>query len=142
MINLHPQLQKDCVYIGHFPLCQLLLSKDANYPWLILVPNRNDMTEIYQLDPEDQMQLMIESSYLAEFLSSHFDADKINIGALGNLVPQLHIHHIARYKTDAAWPSPIWGQMKATQYTEQAMTATIEKLKHGLKQGFHFAADI
>ena len=121
MITIHPQLRNDCIHIGHFPLCQLLLSKDANYPWFILVPNRIDKTEIYQLEHDDQIQLMSESSYLAEVLVNNFNADKINIGALGNIVPQLHIHHIARFTTDKAWPKPVWGAFPAVPYeNEQA----------------------
>ena len=138
MINIHPQLQNDCIHIGHFPLCQLLLSKDANYPWFILVPNRSDITEIYQLSHDDQIQLINESSYLAEVLTNTFSADKINIGALGNVVPQLHIHHIARYKNDIAWPAPIWGHASAKNYTEEAFDAVINKLRQGLTHDFLF----
>lgn len=138
MINIHPQLQNDCIHIGHFPLCQLLLSKDANYPWFILVPDRIDITEIYQLSHEDQIQLISESSYLSEVLASHFNADKINIGAIGNLVPQLHIHHIARYKNDVAWPEPVWGHNDAKSYTEEEVVAVTEKLRLGLTRDFLF----
>ena len=138
MITIHPQLRNDCIHIGHFPLCQLLLSKDANYPWFILVPNRIDKTEIYQLDYDDQIQLMSESSYIAEVLVNNFNADKINIGALGNIVPQLHIHHIARYKNDIAWPSPIWGHASAKNYTSDQLDEVINKLRQGLTRDFLF----
>ena len=138
MIDIHPQLKNDCIHIGHFPLCQLLLAKDANYPWFILVPNRNDLTEIYQLGHEDQIQLISESSYFAEVLSANFNADKINIGALGNMVPQLHIHHIARYEDDTAWPAPIWGHSSAKEYTDDALNQVIDKLRQGLTRDFLF----
>ena len=138
MINIHPQLQNDCVHIGHFSLSQLLLSKDANYPWFILVPNRKDITEIYQLSHEDQVQLISESSYLAEVLKNNFNADKINIGALGNVVPQLHIHHIARYKNDIAWPAPIWGHSSAKDYSVEVFDDVINKLRQGLTRDFLF----
>ena len=138
MINIHPQLKNDCIHIGHFSLCQLLLSKDANYPWLILVPNRPDLTEIYQLSHEDQIQLISESSSLAEVLKTIFNADKINIAALGNVVPQLHIHHIARYTSDAAWPAPIWGHTSAKQYSSDAFEDVVDKLRQGLTRDFLF----
>lgn len=115
---LHPQLEKDCFVIGHLPLCTLLLMNDANYPWFILVPQREGITEIHQLPEEDQQQLMRESCQLAVIIEKEFRADKINVAALGNMVPQLHIHHIVRYKTDPAWPAPVWGRLPAKVYSE------------------------
>lgn len=109
MAELHPQLEKDCLLLGQFELCKLLLMKDANYPWFILVPDRQAVTEIYQLDEADQQQLMRESSIMAKLLVEDFSADKVNIAALGNVVPQLHVHHVARYQDDPAWPAPVWG---------------------------------
>ncbi|HEX19601.1 MAG TPA: HIT domain-containing protein [Acidiferrobacteraceae bacterium] len=132
MARLHPQLEKDCLLIGHFPLCHLLLMRDANYPWLILVPDREDINEIFQLSKSDQQQLMQESSILASVLVEQFQADKINIAALGNVVPQLHIHHIVRYKDDAAWPAPVWGAVATREYTEKGLVQIIKKLKQGL----------
>ncbi|GMQ90837.1 MAG: HIT domain-containing protein [Gammaproteobacteria bacterium] len=132
MARLHPQLEKDCLLIGHFPLCYLLLMRDANYPWLILVPDREDISEIFQLSESDQQQLMQESSILASVLAKQFQADKINIAALGNVVPQLHIHHIVRYKDDVAWPAPVWGAVAAREYTEGGLVQIIKKLKQGL----------
>jgi len=129
MAEIHPQLLQDCVVIGRFPLCHLLLMKDANYPWLILVPDRDDISEIFQLPPEDQQQLMKESSQLAETLAAKFQADKINIAALGNMVPQLHIHHVVRYQDDAAWPAPIWGTVPVKPYTESELSEQTRKVK-------------
>ena len=129
MLNIHAQLQNDCLLLGRFPLSHLLLSKDANYPWFILVPDRKDITEIYQLSREDQILLIDESSLLSEILISVFDADKVNIAALGNVVPQLHIHHIARYKDDVAWPAPVWGKQPATVYSKENLDNIILKLK-------------
>jgi diadenosine tetraphosphate (Ap4A) HIT family hydrolase len=139
MTTLHPQLQKDCLIVGRFKLCHLLLMNDANYPWLILVPDRDNITEIYQLAEEDQAQLIHESSLVAKMLSEHFNADKINIAALGNVVPQLHIHHIARYRHDAAWPKPVWGQVPSQPYSEEAQMNVLDKLRAALKEGFGFA---
>ena len=113
--------------------------KDANYPWFILVPDRDDITEIYQLENTDQQQLIAESSALSRILCEQFNADKINIAALGNVVPQLHIHHIARYTSDAAWPAPVWGVQPALPYTEEAAERTINKLALGLEKGFDFS---
>ncbi len=82
---------------------------DANYPWFILVPNRDNISEIHQLSADDQSQLLKESSLLAESLLESFQGDKMNIAALGNIVPQLHIHYVVRYQNDPAWPAPIVG---------------------------------
>ncbi|MFT5665752.1 MAG: diadenosine tetraphosphate (Ap4A) HIT family hydrolase [Gammaproteobacteria bacterium] len=116
--SIHPQLRHDCLMLGRFPLCHLLLAKDANYPWFILVPDRENISEIYQLDKADQQQLMFESSLLGEKLMAQFSGDKLNMAALGNIVPQLHVHIIVRYTTDAAWPGPIWGKVPARSYSE------------------------
>lgn len=135
MINLpelHPQLAKDCEVIGEFPLCKLLLMRDANYPWFILVPMREAVTEIYQLTDEDQQQLLRESGIIAKMLVEVFAADKINIGALGNIVPQLHVHHIARYRNDPAWPAPVWGHAKPREYSPDALAAVIAKVNTAL----------
>lgn len=115
--TLHPTLAADTCIIAELPLCTLLLSNDSNYPWTILVPRRNDISEIYQLSDVDQRQLLTESSTLSRCLQSTLNPDKLNIAALGNVVPQLHIHHIARYKHDKAWPAPIWGHSEPTPYT-------------------------
>jgi len=111
---------------------------DANYPWFILVPDRDDITEIHQLSAADQNQLIAESSRIASIIDRLFDADKINIAALGNSVPQLHIHHIVRYKTDAAWPVPVWGKLAAIPYTDDNIGIIISKLRRELSAGFEF----
>ncbi len=138
MIELHPQLAKDTVLLGQFLLSKLLLMRDANYPWLILVPDREGVTEIFQLDEADQQQLQRESSCIAQLLSDAFNADKINIGALGNIVPQLHIHHIARFQNDIAWPGPVWGAYPAKSYSEAELMSVIRKVKEALTTRFDF----
>jgi diadenosine tetraphosphate (Ap4A) HIT family hydrolase len=138
MAELHPQLQKDCLLIGRFVLCRLLLMRDANYPWFILVPDREGIAEIFELSEEDQGQLLRESSQLAAILAERFRADKLNIAALGNLVPQLHIHHIVRYREDAAWPAPVWGRVPARPYTPEALSAVLESLRSGLHDNFEY----
>ena len=129
MAHIHPQLANDCLVLGRFPLCHFLLVKDANYPWFILVPDRDDIQEIYQLSERDQNQLLIESSELSSKLMQIFNGDKFNIAALGNQVPQLHLHHIVRYKTDPAWPGPVWGKVPARAYSDLQLDDIILKLK-------------
>ncbi len=129
MADIHPQLLNDCQVLGRFPLCHLLLMLDANYPWFILVPDRENISELYQLTNADQAQMIKESSSLAKSLMHIFKGDKMNIAALGNIVPQCHIHHVVRYKTDPAWPAPIWGKCPAKPYRENEIERVIEKLK-------------
>jgi len=135
VVELHSQLQTDTVEIGRFPLCRLLLMKDANYPWFILLPDRAGVTEIHQLAADDQLQLMRESTLLSGALVAAFRPDKLNIAALGNVVPQLHLHHIVRYRTDPAWPAPVWGRVPARTYDEAAQNEVIGKTLSALNSG-------
>jgi diadenosine tetraphosphate (Ap4A) HIT family hydrolase len=131
---LHPQLQKDGIVMGDFPLSRLLLLNDARYPWFVLVPRREGITEIYQLSEADQQQLLRESSQLGRFLMEGFNGDKLNIGALGNMVPQLHIHHIVRYHGDEAWPGPVWGVGTALPFRQDEVAILRERCEAlGLK---------
>jgi diadenosine tetraphosphate (Ap4A) HIT family hydrolase len=107
--SLHPQLKQDTIDIGDLPLSKVLVIKDANYPWLMLVPRRPEKVEIIDLDEVEQAQLMAEVSRAAKALKEITKCDKLNIAALGNMVPQLHVHVIARRTSDAAWPRPVWG---------------------------------
>lgn len=115
---LHPQLVADTFLLGELPLSLVLLANDSQYPWLILVPKRANIREIHRLSAADQQQLMRESCAVAGLLETALAADKINVAALGNMVPQLHVHHVARFSTDAAWPSPIWGKHPALAYAD------------------------
>jgi diadenosine tetraphosphate (Ap4A) HIT family hydrolase len=126
--TLHPQLANDCFELADFPLCKLLLCNDSAYPWFILVPKVNDITDIYQLDWQQQQQFLNESSLLSELVMQAFVGDKMNVAALGNVVEQLHIHHVVRYKNDASWPKPIWGQQPLTPYTDMELAALKEKI--------------
>jgi len=116
-------LAQDTVRLGTFPLSLLLLMNDATYPWLILVPQRPDIREIYQLDTVDQRQLLHESSHLAAALAVHFRPDKLNIAALGNIVQQLHLHHVVRYQGDPSWPAPVWGKAPSVPYRPEQIAA-------------------
>ena len=129
MFTLDAQLQADTIDIGHLELCQVLLAKDANYPWLILVPKRKNITEIYQLSDQEQLQLMQEVSYVAKQMETHFLAEKMNVAALGNVVSQLHLHVIARFSSDPAWPAPVWGKHQARPYEKDDLEATVNSLK-------------
>jgi len=113
--------------MGELALSRLLLLNDSRYPWFILVPRREGVSEIYQLSDEEQQQLLRESSRLGRFLMDSFGGDKLNIGALGNLVPQLHLHHIVRFRSDVTWPGPVWGVGKAEPYSEEALAALRER---------------
>ena len=129
--TLHPRLKQDCIEIGRFELNRLLMMNDLRYPWFILVPERPAISEIYQLDKHDRLLMLEESCYLSEKMVSLYHPDKLNIGSLGNIVPQLHLHHIARYRTDSAWPGPVWGKGEAVHYTEQQIHENIDFLaKH------------
>jgi diadenosine tetraphosphate (Ap4A) HIT family hydrolase len=132
MFELHPRLSQDSAIIGEFDLSLLLLSRDANYPWCILVPKCEDIYEIHHLSEEEQLQLIRESCRLSEVMTSVFDADKMNVAALGNVVRQLHVHHIARFTDDPAWPQPIWGKLPAKEYTEEAFAERIKRLQNAL----------
>ncbi|ALP54895.1 hypothetical protein Tel_15325 [Candidatus Tenderia electrophaga] len=142
MAELHPQLAQDCLTLGRFSLCHLLLMRDAHYPWFILVPDRDDIREIHELSVADQQQLLRESVGLSRALERAFTPDKLNIAALGNLVPQLHLHHIVRYDTDPAWPAPVWGRLPAIPYDDYGLIQVIEKLRGALGDEFSFALDL
>lgn len=125
---LHQQLATDCIVLAELPLSTLLLCNDSAYPWFILVPRVADIAEIYQLDWQQQQQLLNESSLLSELLMQVFQGDKMNVAALGNVVEQLHLHHVVRFKQDVSWPKPIWGQQALTPYTEEELVLLKDKL--------------
>ena len=132
MFELDSQLAADTVAVGQFRLSLVLLSKDANYPWVILVPKRDNVREIYHLSEEDQIQLIRESSHLSMVMTSLFTPIKMNIAALGNIVPQLHVHHVARFDTDAAWPNAVWGVVETKAYAKDDLDKTLERLRASL----------
>jgi diadenosine tetraphosphate (Ap4A) HIT family hydrolase len=105
------------------------MMNDSQYPWFILVPEIADLTELYQLDKAQRVLLMEESCYLAENLAELFNADKMNVANIGNMVAQLHIHHIVRYQTDIAWPAPVWGKFAAVPYTDAQIIERTAQVK-------------
>ncbi|WP_337843235.1 HIT domain-containing protein [Rheinheimera sp.] len=127
--HLASEFSRDSLWLADWPLCQLRLQNDANYPWLILIPRLPDLVEIIDLSAADQQQLCVESAHLARFLREKFSAKKLNIAALGNMVPQLHIHHIVRYEDDLAWPAPVWGKHQARPYNEVELARMMQKLE-------------
>lgn len=131
--QLHPRLEQDCIEVGRFKLSRLLLMNDSQYPWCILVPEREDVTEIYQLKELDRQLLQQESCLLSEKLAKIYNADKMNIAAIGNMVPQLHIHHIVRYRTDKAWPAPVWGKFDAVPYSERQLKENLFVIQQALQ---------
>jgi len=136
VFTLDSRLQEDSLVLGDLPLCRLLLSKDANYPWFILVPRRADITEVFELEEADQQQLWVETSALAEALKDAFAADKMNVAALGNVVSQLHMHVIVRHRDDAAWPAPVWGKVAAIGYTQEQLDGIRQQVRALLGESF------
>jgi diadenosine tetraphosphate (Ap4A) HIT family hydrolase len=132
MFVLHPQLDQDTAAVCTLGLCRVLVMNDSRFPWLILVPERPDITEIHDLGAEDRTLLMEEITCAGKVLHDMFRPRKINVGALGNLVPQLHIHVVARNAGDAAWPGPVWGHSKAVAYKADELEAIVEKLTAAL----------
>ena len=131
--SLHPQLAQDTVLIGDLPLARALLTNDANYPWLILVPRLPGLVELIDLEENAQVQLLGEIAATARALKNITRCDKLNIAALGNQVPQLHVHVIARRHTDAAWPKPVWGVKSPLAYEPGQQHAFLESLRQSLK---------
>lgn len=127
---LHPQLANDCAEVTDWPLCRILLMKNARFPWLILVPRRESIRELFELAEYERMLLMSETSRAAEILHKLSGADKINIAALGNQVAQLHMHVIARFHGDGAWPNPVWNSgLSPRPYTPQGLDLMVTKLR-------------
>jgi diadenosine tetraphosphate (Ap4A) HIT family hydrolase len=130
--RLDPQLEKDTTPLGDLALSRVLVIADATFPWLLLVPRRVGVAEIIDLDEVEQAQLMTEIARVSRALKDVTACDKLNIAALGNMVPQLHVHVIARRQGDATWPKPVWGALPAIPHDpgalERFMTALREKI--------------
>ncbi|MBS0225476.1 MAG: HIT family protein [Proteobacteria bacterium] len=131
--TLHPQLAADTWHIASLPLCDVLLMNDANYPWLILVPRVADARELLDLDEDDRTRAWREIDLAAQALRDLFTPDKLNIATLGNMVSQLHVHVIARFKSDTAWPKPVWGARPPMPYADPVVTERIAGLRARLR---------
>jgi len=131
--SLHPQLAVDTVPVGDLPLSRVLLANDANYPWLILVPRQAGLVELIDLEENAQVRLLGEIAAAARALRSVTECEKLNIAALGNQVPQLHVHVIARRHSDAAWPKPVWGAAPPRAYVPTIRDGFIGALRRALQ---------
>ena len=133
--SLHARLEEDTIDIGDLPLCRVLVIKDAHYPWLLLVPRRPEIIEIIDLGEVEQAQLMTEISRVARALKDITKCEKLNIAALGNMVPQLHVHLIARRSSDAAWPRPVWGVVPPLAHDAEEVQRFISALRRKIWLG-------
>ncbi len=129
---LDARLERDTQVVGDFALCRVLVMKDARWPWLILVPRRESLIELSDLDAAARARLVEETARAADWLKAHASADKINVGALGNVVRQLHVHVVARRAGDPAWPGPVWGFGVAVPYGEADAAAFVAAVRKGL----------
>lgn len=129
MFELDPVLSADTLVVGDLPLCRVLLMNDSQFPWLILVPRRAQLVELADLDDQDYLQFCAESRAVAKAMMTHYAGHKMNIAALGNVVAQLHIHHVVRFHDDPLWPAPIWGKLPAVQYTADEAARQIAELQ-------------
>ncbi|MEM7172803.1 MAG: HIT family protein [Pseudomonadota bacterium] len=127
--QLHPKLNEDCHRVADWPLCRVLLAKDATYPWLILVPRRDGLRDFHNLEGPDLAQAASEMVWASQALEQIFQPHKMNVAALGNQVPQLHVHVIARFETDPAWPGPIWGVVPPRDYSADALQERLSTLQ-------------
>lgn len=131
--HLDERLAADTLPVGELPLCRLLLMNDARYPWLILVPRRAELAELIELETGDRVQASAETDRVSRALKTLTGCDKLNVAALGNMVRQLHIHVVARFEGDAAWPAPVWGRGAAEAYATEAAPFFIARLRAALE---------
>lgn len=130
---LNKTLENDCFFVADLELCRILLMNRKELPWFILVPRVLDIKEIFELSDEDNIKLIKEIKNFSKIVYDLFNPDKINIAALGNVVPQLHIHIIARHQTDKAWPSPVFGKIAETLYDNEQAEKIINKIRANIK---------
>lgn len=129
MFQLHTTLKNDSILLSSLPLCQVLLINNETYPWLILVPQRTNTTEVCELSIKDQIQLTLESHLIATMMRRIYNPDKLNIATIGNIVPQLHVHLVARFKKDPLWPAPIWGNNLGPAHNEETTKKEVSRLR-------------
>lgn len=133
LFELHERLEADSFSLGQSGLCEIRLMNDSHWPWILLVPRVAGAREIYQLTQLQQQQLLAESSLLGEGMMKVFGGDKLNVAALGNMVPQLHLHHIVRFEGDPAWPGPVWGKQPPEAYSADELAAVTSRLEPVIK---------
>jgi diadenosine tetraphosphate (Ap4A) HIT family hydrolase len=130
--ELDPQLERDTIVVGDLPLCRVLLMDDARWPWLILVPRRAGVRELFELNDDDQVTLVREVSQAGSALMALSRGEKLNVAALGNVVPQLHVHLVARRSDDPAWPNVVWGLFPRQHYQPEAMRDMLPRVADSL----------
>lgn len=130
--ELHPRLDADTMRVTTLDLCQVLLMKDSRYPWLVLVPEIPGLRDLHDLESDDQVVAIKEIDRVSRALQKIYKPDKMNVAALGNMVPQLHIHIIARFVDDAAWPAPVWGIGDPEPYTADALVTAVTEVSECL----------
>ena len=130
--QLHERLAADTWTVKDLPLCRVLLMDDSRYPWVILVPRREGLRDFHEVAKADKAAFQGEIDLVSDVLKEVSGAFKLNVAAIGNMVPQLHVHVIARFEGDAVWPKPVWGLGEAVPYAPQEAEALIEKLRKGL----------
>jgi diadenosine tetraphosphate (Ap4A) HIT family hydrolase len=130
--RLHPQIAADTAAICDWPLCRVLLMNDARFPWLILVPRRADMSDVIDLAEHDRVTLMAEiaqaSTIAKSWAASRGGCDKLNVATIGNLVTQLHVHVVARRRTDSLWPQTVWGRGEPIRYAADVLASCVTEL--------------
>ncbi len=132
MFNLDSRLQNDTLLVGDLPLSRVLLMNDSQFPWVILVPRVENLADVIDLPAVDQQQLWLESAWISEVLRSLYAPFKLNVAAIGNVVRQLHVHHIARFESDACWPQPVWGRQPAIAYSVEEAERRVTALRQAL----------
>lgn len=132
--ELHPRLAADTAEVGDLDLCRILLMDDSRYPWLILVPRRAGIREVYELSAHEQRQLWQEVTQVGQILMKTLDGHKLNIAALGNMVRQLHVHVIVRQTDDPAWPAPVWGHSAAVPHSPGQLKNRLAILQQALSE--------
>ncbi|WP_029888769.1 HIT domain-containing protein [Polycyclovorans algicola] len=131
--SIDPRLAADTLPLLEAALCSIRLMNDARYPWLILVPRRANLRELFELNDSDLARFWFESATVSRILMAHAQGEKLNVAALGNVVPQLHVHHVVRFASDAAWPAPVWGRHPSLPYAPEAARQRIDALRHDLQ---------
>lgn len=134
MFKLDPRIEKDSIFIKDLPLCQIRLQNDSRYPWLVLLPSKNDLTEVYELTEQDQALLIKESSLVSKALALTTNCKKVNVANLGNVVSQLHWHVVARFEQDLTWPGPIWGIGTSVPWGDQKRAEFIDSFIRNLAE--------
>ena len=130
--KINKKFLKSSHHINELKLCSIRLHDNSKFPWLILIPKRNKITDISDLKPKDQILLMNEIVFVSKIMKKIFKTSKLNVEKIGNIVPQLHIHIIARNKKDSSWPLSVW-VVKGKNYTKEALTIMIQKFSKAIK---------